>query len=269
MNCDQFFLKIDAYIDDELSKDELKEMREHAECCDKCRAEMEKADLLRETLNGLDDDIVVPLEAQAAWRKAVKAESQRKNVRKWTRGLYVVAAALVLVLGCTLVMNNEALSPKRMEALPDTARLAAAPEVASENENPGISIASAGSAPSFEAYDKKGAAPAAAEDAVMIAADGIADQEEAVVENYSAAKKYAVADMNGADALIRNLAAEYEAVSVECAEVGENAVYYVELPFDYQQDFLSSLGVLGNELASEVFEVEMDNALVRINLIRE
>ena len=99
---EQFLLKIDAYIDGELSNDELNEMREHAENCEACRMEMEKADLLRDTLNGIDDDIVVPLEAQAAWRKAVRAEAKQKNVRKWTRGLYVVAAALVLVLGCTL-----------------------------------------------------------------------------------------------------------------------------------------------------------------------
>ena len=267
MNCDQFLLKIDAYIDDELSVDELKEMREHAKICDACRDEMAKADLLRETLNGLDDDIVVPLEAQAAWRKAVRAESQRKNVRKWTRGLYVVAAALVLVLGCILVMNNDALSPKRMETMPDVARLGAAPEAASENE--GISMASANSAAAFDGYEKKGAAPAAMDDVVMIAADGITEQSEAAVENYSAAMKYAVEDMNAADTLIHNLAAEYEAVSIKCVEFGENAIYSVELPYDYQQDFLSSLSILGNELASEVFDAQMDTAVVRITLITE
>ena len=103
----------------------------------------------------------------------------------------------------------------------------------------------------------------------MIAADGVAEQEEAAVVTYSAVMKYSVADMAAADALIRNLAAEYAAVEVEKTEAGENVYYCVELPFDYQEDFLSSLSVLGEELGSEIFDVEMENALVRINLIAE
>ena len=264
MNCEQFLLKIDAYIDDELSNGEIDEMREHALNCVSCRAELEKAEFLRETLNGMDDDIVVPLEAQAAWRKAVRAEAQRKSVRKWTRGLYVVAAALVLALGCTLIMNNDVFSSRRMDASPA--------EPSEVNANEGIAMVASEDANAFEAYS--GGKMGAASDnmrkgAVMIAADGVEGLEEASVETYSAVKKYVIADTAAADELIRNLAAEYEAVSVECTDLGADAVYCVELPLDYQADFLSSLSVLGNELASEAFEVEMDHALVRIDLVAE
>ena len=264
MNCEQFLLKMDAYIDDELSNGEINEMRAHALDCDSCRAELKKAEIHRETLKEMDNDLVVPLEAQAAWRKAVRAEAQRKNVRKWTRGLYVVAAALVLVLGCTLAMNNDIFSSKRVDAAP------VEPSVVNANES--IAMVAAEDANVFEAYsaEKMGtASDNMRKGAVMIAADGVEEQEEGSVEVYSAVKKYAVADVNTAGTLIRNLAAEYEAVSVECVELDGDAFYCVELPFDYQGDFLSALSVLGDELTSEIFDVEMSDAVVRINLVAE
>ena len=238
MRCEDFILKIDAYIDGELTNDELEELRAHAESCESCRTEMEKAEFLRDTLSNIDENIAVPLEAQAAWRKAVRAESKQKNVRKWTRGLYVVAAALVLVLGCTLAMNGDIFADKRIR----NADMAALPGSAGDAMRDGV---------------------------VMIAADGEDAMVAAVIESYSAVKKYAVADMGAADQLIRDLAAEYSAVGIEMVDLGDNAFYCIELPLDYQADFLSSLNMIGTELDSELFDVDLENAVVRINLVAE
>ena len=235
MKCEDFLLKIDAYIDGELSDEEIKAMHMHAENCDSCRVEMAKAELLRDPLVGIDEDISVPLEAQAAWRRAVRVESKRKNVRKWTRGLYVVAAALVVVLGCTLIMNNDIFADKRAFTT------GVQPEVAA----------------------MKGAAPRTA---VMIATDG---DEAAAVESYTAVKKYAVRDFAAAEQLIRDLAAEYGAVSVDKSDSGEQVSFIVELPIDYQEDFLSALGQLGDELVSELFEAGVASARVRVTIAAE
>lgn len=233
MKCEEFLLKIDAYIDGELSNEEVLDLRAHAATCNACRLEMEKAELLRDTLSHIDDDISVPLEAQAAWRKAVRAEAKHRSARKWMKGLYVVAAALVLVLGCTLMLKNDIFANKRV--------------------------------PTAEAPEKIAAA-ADEGDALMIAADG-ENGKRAAVASYTAVQKYNVDDLEAAGELICNLAVEYEAYAVDKADLGDNVFYSVELPMDNQQDFLSALSMLGEEVDSMTFEPDGVNANVRIDLI--
>lgn len=236
MKCDEFLSNIDAYIDGELSAEALDEMLAHAANCDACRAEMKTAELLRDALKDFDNDLTVPLEAQAAWRKAVRAESRKKNLRGRMRGICTVAAAIVVVLGCTFALNGDIFADKR---------------VSQENTV------------SPRAYISQDAN----EDLMMIAADGEVERNAAQAENYSAVKKYAVDDIEAAGELLRNLAVEYEASFAEQYAMGEDVYYCVELPMDYQEDFLSAMNILGDELDAEIFETNAENALVRINLI--
>ena len=74
MKCEDFMSLIDAYVDQELTGAQLREMHEHAQGCEACRREMENADLLKNCLSEMDRQVCVPLPAQAAWRNAVKAE---------------------------------------------------------------------------------------------------------------------------------------------------------------------------------------------------
>ena len=106
-------------------------------------------------------------------------------------------------------------------------------------------------------------------DVVMIAADGVKAAKSSPVQRYSAVKKYAVSNMESADKLICDLAAEYSATSVEKNENNGDIYYCVVLPLDYQHDFLNSLNVLGAELNSEIFAVALENAIVRIDLVIE
>lgn len=114
MKCDDFLSMIDAYIDGELSGDALAEMQSHAASCADCRAQMKAAELLRDALSDFDDDLTVPIGVQAAWRRAVRNESRKTNLRRHMRGICAVAAALVVVLGCVLMFNNDRFADQRI-----------------------------------------------------------------------------------------------------------------------------------------------------------
>ena len=106
MDCEKARQLLDAYIDGELSAGDMRALEDHAMACEECKRELEAAKLLRDTLADLDEEITVPLKAQAAWRSAVRAEAKRKNMRKWQRIAYAAAAALVLVVGATAAFRE-------------------------------------------------------------------------------------------------------------------------------------------------------------------
>lgn len=105
MNCKEMRLLLDAYIDGELSAAEMRALEDHAKACESCREEFGAARLLRDTLAHMDDDVFVPLQAQAAWRSAVRAEAGKKARRKWPRAAYALAAALVLAFGVNFAFD--------------------------------------------------------------------------------------------------------------------------------------------------------------------
>lgn len=106
MTCDEFRSLLDAYIDGELSPARMQALEDHAKACEACMEEFQAAQLLKDTLAHIDDEIAVPLQAQAAWRNAVRAEAKKKSARKWLRVSYAAAAALVLALGVGLFAKD-------------------------------------------------------------------------------------------------------------------------------------------------------------------
>ena len=100
MKCEEFVRLIDALIDGELDLTKAQEMQFHAQNCDKCAHELRLAEQLRDMLRGMDDDIVPPLAAQAAWRDAVKAEARSRRMRRLYKICGSAAAAVVLMVGC-------------------------------------------------------------------------------------------------------------------------------------------------------------------------
>ena len=99
MKCEDFMSLIDAYVDQELTGAQLREMHEHAQGCEACRREMENADLLKNYLSEMDRQVCVPLLAQAAWRNAVKAEVRGARLRRLYKSFGAVAAALLVMVG--------------------------------------------------------------------------------------------------------------------------------------------------------------------------
>ena len=76
MNCETFKSNIDAYIDGALGRDERLMMEKHAEGCASCRELMKEALMLMDMCAELSE-VSVPLQAQAAWRKAVRDEAKK------------------------------------------------------------------------------------------------------------------------------------------------------------------------------------------------
>lgn len=100
MKCEEFIQLIDALIDGELDLTKTQEMQLHAQNCDKCACELRLAEQLRDMLRSMDDDVVPPLSAQAAWRDAVKSEARSRRMRRLYKVCGSVAAAVVLMVGC-------------------------------------------------------------------------------------------------------------------------------------------------------------------------
>lgn len=116
MNCLRFRELLDGYIDDILTEDEIAFMKAHAEECASCKEEMRYSEMIKNEIKGMDDDIVVPLQAQAAWRNAVRKEIRLKKFKKTYKALTGVAAAVVVLIGTTFAMRETgALPPKYNE----------------------------------------------------------------------------------------------------------------------------------------------------------
>ena len=177
MNCEQMRAMLDAYIDGELSAEEMRALRDHAAACEVCRNELEAAELVRDALAHMDDDVCVPLAAQAAWRNAVRAEAGKRSRKRMLRVVYGLAAALVVAIGCTAVLRSDALNPQNAMTL----------EMGAQARGVGISakVATDGESGMVEA-------------ASSISGDG-----------YSAWKKYDVADIDKACQTLEELTAEY------------------------------------------------------------
>ncbi len=107
MNCESFTELLDRHIDGELDSMQERELLDHAAACDECARSLREAELLRQVLAGMNDDVVVPLEAQAAWRRAVKNEDKQKKVHRRLRLASGLAAALVVALGSTYFLTTD------------------------------------------------------------------------------------------------------------------------------------------------------------------
>lgn len=242
MNCEEFRARLDAYADRGLSDGEVDEMLRHAKDCPECARELEAAELLRDAMAEIDDGVAVPLAAQAGWREAVRREARSATLKKRMRYGYAVAAALVILLGCTAVFGGFLSRPGS-----DLPMLAAEPQM-NAMEAPAI-VVSDGMAP---------ATGTAAEDA------------DATV---SAWRKIKAKDLATARRSIEALCEEYGA-GVISGEDGENAadrecVYVVELSYDYMEDFLNALTEVGTILDSETFDGVQKTAVIELQILEE
>ena len=66
---------------------------------------------IAQLLKGLDDDITVPLDAAAAWRKAVRHEARKMKWLGRTRWAVEIAAAVALLIGATVAWRSLSVTP--------------------------------------------------------------------------------------------------------------------------------------------------------------
>ena len=114
MSCEEARNMLDAYIDGELSAGQERALMDHVNACEACSQEFKAATLLKDVLSDMDEEVAVPLEAQAAWRNAVRQEAKKRSMRKLTRWVAAAAAALVLVVGCTFALRDGAPEENRI-----------------------------------------------------------------------------------------------------------------------------------------------------------
>ena len=239
MNCEQMRAMLDAYIDGELSAEEMRALRDHAAACEDCKRELEAAELLRDALAHMDDDVSVPLEAQAAWRKAIRAEAGKRSKKRALRVVYGLAAALVVAIGCTAVLRSDALNPQNA-VTPNAGAQARAVEFTE----------------------------------MMVATDGESDAVQATyslsAEDYAAWKKYGVVDFDRACQTLEELTAEYSGTATtDRGEADREAMYRIELPSASMEDFLNAARLLGTELDSELREESGETAVIYIQLTEQ
>ena len=233
MNCAEMRANLDAYIDGELSPDALRAFEEHAAACAECGRELELAKLVRDALGEMPEEAAVPLNVQAGWRSAVRAEAKRRKSRRWMRAAYGIAAALVLVIGATAVMRNMP-EPELLQA----ERIAVEPTDA------------------------------------VVARDGDLETVALAMEegDYAAWKKYLAGDMGAACASVEALIQEYSGgytlhlYEEEGRTGADYAIYRIELPKEYLDDFLSAVSHIGTEQDSETTDTRGDTALVYIQI---
>lgn len=90
---------------------------------------------LTSLLNGLDDDIQVPLDASAAWRTAVRNEEKRTKRNRFVRSISSVAAAVIVLVGVTVLMRAGGyLNNRKTEYLEDSAPAGRIYYTVSEND---------------------------------------------------------------------------------------------------------------------------------------
>lgn len=106
MNCSEFLNLLNEYMDGELDDARQATFRQHAEGCESCRSALMDAEQLREILSHLDDEMEVPLSAQAAWRKAVREEARHRRMKRLYSFCGAVAAVCVLVVGITAMLPS-------------------------------------------------------------------------------------------------------------------------------------------------------------------
>ena len=229
MNCDEMRARLDAYIDGELTMDEMRAVEAHAAGCEACGRELTAAKFVRDALGELGDEVAVPLPAHVGWQRAVRAEAKRGSNRRRMRAVYAAAAALVLVIGAFTILRS---MPARQD---DSAMMLAA-------------------MPTEAVVARDGDMQAAA----------VVVEEEA----YAAWKKYDAEDFDAACLSVEQLIEEYSG-SFQPVGLDEGPmVYRIELPREYLEDFLSAVSHVGAEQDSETMDTQGDTALVYIQINR-
>lgn len=107
MTCSEFDRLLDLYIDGELDETQRREAEAHAAQCGECTDKLKAAVELQGILSHMDDDISVPLQTQAAWRKAVRAEAKRRKMKRIYAFAGAAAAVCVLTLGTVSMMQKK------------------------------------------------------------------------------------------------------------------------------------------------------------------
>ena len=263
MDCSRFRELIEDHIDDMLAPETRAQLLEHAASCPACGEELRRAEALKEALRGFDDEIFVPLSAQAGWRAAVKKEAGRRRIRRFMRAAGAVAAAFAVMVGTTFAFRGAGLlEPRSAEVMSPAAEMqetvyytgerlesaplmkAAAPALETDGEEPELYLA-------MEDAPLTAGEAAAQEEAFEVdSADaGAPELDEEALLARSAYREIYTDDFDAVHAQVAALSEEYggylKSDAVSIAEGVRTAELVASVPADDLDGYLAALDYLG------------------------
>ena len=121
MNCTEYTVLLEKYLDGSLTPAEDRQLRQHEESCAACAAQRLALDGLQDHLASLKDNVPdIPEDFHQRWTTLVEEDAMENREKKtasrrqWTR-ILSTAAALVFVLGGTL-LTRDSLAPRHEQA---------------------------------------------------------------------------------------------------------------------------------------------------------
>ena len=209
LNCAQTDALLDALMDGALTDADRVSLDAHCAECEECAGRLRLTEEMRRMFSETAPELDVPLEAQAAWRGAIRQEAARRRRRNLTRWAGVIAAALVVAVGGFLAFRT----PARTD-------MAAAPVPA------------------------MGESAVMAENVAVVEADGQDEEFESIDIAASRAmpmieRRMRVEDLDRTCAYMADLAREYEG-GIEQQRFDAGANLFVDLPAENAADFLSA-----------------------------
>lgn len=252
--CRGFESNLNAYLDGELDREARERMNQHARACPACGQKLETMTRLLTMCAELDEGLTVPLEAQAAWRSAVRKEAgEGRRVRRtsaWTRSVGWIAAALTF-----LTVSTAVLSPGGSIS---SGPRGAQPLLLEDSQYMGYSMAGdygagySGAAANSPTLERDGAPDAAVAD--QVAAKGVETGRAPVVLRSASRIIETTAydtDSGSVDNLVDEYAAYYESDSQSGQPLkagqgsGRERDMMIRVPGAQLDEFLAGLDVIG------------------------
>lgn len=298
--CDTILKKMNDFMDGELSERERAEVVAHTKNCPECAEQLEQVTRMLTMLAEMDENLVIPLDAQAAWRNAVREEAKKRGRRgapAWVKSMAITAAALALLVGGTMFTRTG--SPLLFEA--PSIEMASVPQEKGMEWEWEAEDDVASSDMGYDSVSSRGGN-------LLLSTDGALDQPDnplittddgdAVGETQqkpvvlrTATREFESTlfdeDMDNIDALVNEYGGYYEqrGISGEPLESGNarrgrTADMTARIPFDKLKDFLESLEEIGvttyhresaEDISSRYYDVELrlDNFRAQADRLRQ
>jgi len=109
-DCAQFQENIRAYMDSELDADFRAAMDAHLSSCPKCALELDQVTWVMTRCAELDEGLVMPRSAKAAWRDAIAQEARRKKapaIGVFARSVSLLAATFLILAAGTQSFRHQ------------------------------------------------------------------------------------------------------------------------------------------------------------------
>lgn len=248
MDCNQIDAMLDLLMDDALDDAQRQALEAHGQECPECAAAIHTTLQMKALFDQMEAEVDVPLEAQARWRNAVRAEAGQRRPKRLWRWIASAAAAVVVLVGVGMAFRPQDAPKQSAAPLYEVEGEAAMIEESVEQP----ALASNGATVNLRSDDVNGAV-VEADGAVALedAGKGMEAFKEASASNAPVGQRspsceltLKANDVKVACDRVCDLAQEYEAVA-DVQSSGSDAVnVYVELNALNAADFLSAVAAL-------------------------